>query len=217
MWSGTDNWENVNELTITKINEVFNLHQNCSDDSYYQCLAKRFAKINLEEAKYVAVNGSNCSFDKLCAPFSLPFDDGCKIPMCTTEIDQACYGQMISQKLEPDQATHCQKSCHVKEFSIKKDSKGFLPPGGEYKYRVATKSKNNQELVIEIKFDTAPQSSWKVRTHEPFKTVKKEYWIMSDLSFIGYVGGTLGMFVGFSFFGLGEWFIGSAAALWRDG
>ena len=76
-------------------------------------------------------------------------------------------------------------------------------------------NKNDQELVIEVTFDTTPKSFWEVRSLKPFKTVKTEYWIMSGLSFVGNVGGTLGMFVGFSFIGVAELFIGTAAALWQ--
>ena len=207
---GTGNWKNIYELIITEVNEVFNLHQNCSDDSYYLCLAKRFSKFNFKEATDVVVRGSNCSFDKLCAPFSMPLEGADKIPICTSEIDKLCYGQIISQKLKPDQGTHCQKSCHVKEFSYKLvNAQDYiqLPRGNA--------NKNDQELVIEVQLDTTPKSFWELRSLEPFKTVKTEYWILSGLSFVGNVGGTLGMFVGFSFVGLAEWFMGSYAAIWQ--
>ena len=206
-WPAAGNWKNVNELTITKINEVFNLHQNCQDDSYYRCLAKRFANFNFKEATDIVVNGSNCSFDKLCTPFSIPFDEVDKLPICTNEIDNCCYGLIISQKLEPNQATHCKKSCHVKEFSFKVDPRRKLPKGNT--------NKNDQELVIEVKFAT-PKSFWELRSLEPFKTVKTEYYIMSGLTFVGNIGGTLGMFVGFSFIGVAEWYLGLVAALMAE-
>ena len=204
---GSRNWENVYELTITKINEVFNLHQNCQDDSYYQCLAKRVARLNFKRATDIVVNGSNCSFDKLCAPFSLPFDEAEKLPICTNEIDNRCFGLIIDQKLEPNQATHCKKSCHVKEFSFEIDPWKKLPRGN--------RNKNDLELVIEVKFAT-PKSFWELRSLEPFKTVKTEYYIMSGLAFVGNVGGTLGLFVGFSFIGVAEWYLGLAAALMAE-
>ena len=40
---------------------------------------------------------------------------------------------------------------------------------------------------------------------KPFKIIKKEYLIMNEMSLVGNVGGTLGMFVGFSFIGTIEW------------
>ena len=42
------------------------------------------------------------------------------------------------------------------------------------------------------------ESNRDVRTLQPFKTVKTEYWIVTFMSLMGVVGGTMGMFVGFS-------------------
>ena len=167
-------------------------------------ITNRLTEFNFKEATDFEVNGSKCSFDKLCAPFSLPLHDTEKIPLCSAEIDQACYGWIISQIQKTNHAIDCKKSCHVKEFSIKRDRRGYLPPGKI--------NQNNQELVIEVKFDTTPQSSWKWRNLEPTKTIKTEYYIMPGLSFVGNVGGTLGMFVGFSFIGLAEWLTCSTGA-----
>ena len=52
-----------------------------------------------------------------------------------------------------------------------------------------------------------PRSSKDMRSSELFKLVSKEYLIMPLISFVGNVGGTLGMFVGFSFIGLTEWIL----------
>ena len=89
------------------------------------------------------------------------------------------------------------------------DKTKMLPFGNE--------NKNNHELVIALKFDPSLGSiiPWKSRALELFKTVKREYYIMSGLSFVGNIGGTLGMFVGFSFIGSAEWFMGSAGTLCR--
>ena len=76
------------------------------------------------------------------------------------------------------------------------------------------KNKNDQELVIEVKFDTEPESVWNLRSLDGFKTIKTEYLIISTLSLIGNVGGTMGMFVGFSFIGTSEWSLASAQTLW---
>ena len=95
----------------------------------------------------------------------------------------------------------------MKEFSTRLD--------GQYLLK-GNKNKNDQGLVIEVKFDTTPKSLWKWRTKEPFKTVKTEYYIMSGLTFVGNIGGTLGMFVGFSFIGVAEWYLGLVAALMAE-
>ena len=48
---------------------------------------------------------------------------------------------------------------------------------------------------------------------KPFKYVYEEYLIMPGISLIGNVGGTLGMFVGFSFLNTTEWLIAALPRL----
>ena len=60
-----------------------------------------------------------------------------------------------------------------------------------------------------------PESSKDIRIMKPFKYVYKEYLIMSEISLIGNVGGTLGLFVGFSFLGTSEWLIEAFPRLLR--
>ena len=55
-------------------------------------------------------------------------------------------------------------------------------------------------IVVEIQFEV-PSVNVK-----PFKTVKTEYLLTTFMSLVGNVGGTLGMFVGFSFIGMADWF-----------
>ena len=52
------------------------------------------------------------------------------------------------------------------------------------------------------------------RSEKPFKTVKTEYLIMSWVSLVAQVGGTFGMFIGFSFLGIFEWFMNVGANCW---
>ena len=61
-------------------------------------------------------------------------------------------------------------------------------------------------FIIEYRFE---QSDWKrdLRSDEPFKTVHRESLKMSSMSVVGNVGGTLGMFIGFSFIGTSRWFV----------
>ena len=47
------------------------------------------------------------------------------------------------------------------------------------------------------------------------KTVKTEHLVMSRMSLLGNVGGTLGMFVGFSFFGFYECICEILMGLWK--
>ena len=62
-------------------------------------------------------------------------------------------------------------------------------------------------LVVGYKFEL-PDYNTNSRSDEPYKTVKREYLIITWISMIGTVGGTLGMFVGFSLIGTSEWLYG---------
>ena len=46
-----------------------------------------------------------------------------------------------------------------------------------------------------------PKSSRQNRKIEPYKSVYTEYYLMDGIKLIGIVGGTLGLTIGFSFFG----------------
>ena len=200
------NWDYYYELQVTKVDEFVNLDYTCSHDSYYQCLEKRFKKFNFQTAPNLVVNGSKCYMNQLCTPYSLPSNDEDKIPICTNEIDQACYGHILS-KLDSEQTEHCKKSCHVKEYFFKKSSYN----GG---INYGASNKKPKQLIISLSFDVVSQCTRELRALEPYKTVKREYWIMPGLSFVGNVGGTLGMFVGFSFIGTSEWFFELLTTFW---
>ena len=145
--SGT-NWAEQHKLQVTKIDEVINLDYTCSHDSYYQCLAKRFR--DFKTAPTLDVNGSKCYLDQLCTPYSLPLHAEDQIPICTNEKDKACYGYILSQ-LDSEQTSHCKKSCHVKEYAVKKCGdlqdvycRGDLPLEGG--------SDDNKQLIINMSF-----------------------------------------------------------------
>ena len=55
-------------------------------------------------------------------------------------------------------------------------------------------------------FEFLVSGSTKVlRSNHSFKTIFTEYLVIYDWALVGNIGGTLGMLVGFSFFGLYEW------------
>ena len=60
-----------------------------------------------------------------------------------------------------------------------------------------------------------PVDTRSLRSDYPFKIVKKEYLIMTWMTLVGNVGGTLGMFIGFSFLNSTEWIIVWLAKIWR--
>ena len=107
------------------------------------------------------------------------------------------------------------KSCHVKEFKTQMLN-GLL--GMKRKWGREWKKWQNESWTwndtfmphnahfLEYSFHS-PISRTNIRTKEPFKTIHRECLKMTGMSLIGNIGGTLGMFVGFSFLGTFEWFL----------
>ena len=110
-----------------------------------------------------------------------------------------------------NQKLYCKKACHVQEFSVKFEG---TMRGSESEWRRWKKEKwawnetFNLEncFIIEYRFEQ-PEWTRDQRSDEPFKTVHRELLTMSFMSLVGNVGGTLGMFIGFSFIGTSEWFM----------
>ena len=71
-----------------------------------------------------------------------------------------------------------------------------------------------KSLAFGYKFKL-PLSIRDLRTEEPFKTVKREYLIINTISLIGTVGGTLGLFIGFSFTSTSEKILEILCILWK--
>ena len=121
--------------------------------------------------------------------------------------------------LEVNQEFHCKKACREEEFKISyiEGGLGFgqltewvnkswnpdIPENHLYK---------KTHHVVGYKF-ALPKFNRGIRSRKPYKTVKKEYLINTLISLIGTVGGTMGMFVGFSFIGTSEWLSGNIKSI----
>ena len=77
-----------NFVKIYEMNEYFNIKSICSTESYYECLAKRFANVDFTEVSNPALEQcKSCSYKKVCCPFRLSFaDDSESIPLCESKI-----------------------------------------------------------------------------------------------------------------------------------
>ena len=102
-------------MKIIEVTEYHNME--CSKDSYYKCLAKRFSSYDFSQV-HQSSNGSKCQFTNICSPFPLPFSSDAVIPICSSNLDRTCYEDVL-MKLKTDQGEHCKKSCHVKEFKTR--------------------------------------------------------------------------------------------------
>ena len=101
--------------------------------------------------------------------------------------------------LRQTQYQRCMKTCTLKKFNTKLDLRGDIlyrrDKFGETPY-------NGYRIMYH--FDL-PSSTMDIRSEQPFKTVLREYYTMSSMQLIGNVGGTLVMFIGFSFIGTSNW------------
>ena len=101
-------------MKVFEVTEYHNLEPDCSQDSYFQCLAKRLLKTDLK--RVTIKNGHACKFEKLCLPFSMPFVDN-RTAICTKKSDRQCYGQLLKEVAIAGEK-HCQRSCIRKEFKV---------------------------------------------------------------------------------------------------
>ena len=169
------------KFRIDQMDEYINLNVTCSQDSYYECLGKRYTK-NVNDLK--KENGSL----EVCSPISLPFDKKDTLPNCKNENDQDFFEQVLT-RLETDQETYCKKSCKVQEY------KSMLMKQVELE--------GNDKFILEYHWE-APQSTRDARSNKLYKTAFTETYVISGVSLLGNAGGILGMFVGFSFIGIYE-------------
>ena len=71
----------------------------------------------------------------------------------------------------------------------------------EYKIDAHSGSKRSvqkSKIGLHIRFETS-RSDNRVWNRDPEKTLLEEYLIIDEISFVGIIGGTLGLFVGLSF------------------
>ena len=68
-------------LEIYSVTEYRKLKYTCSNDSYYECLSRRFQDAYFSSHFNHTFDGINCS-QAICLPFSLPEIGDSKIPPC---------------------------------------------------------------------------------------------------------------------------------------
>ena len=200
---------NGNVIKIMKINEYRRLKDGCEDDSYYECLSRRMQTFDMGKI-YIdtTFNKSLCANVNVCAPgITLPPINGYEMSPCTSLLLMRSHAWMCSYaamtQLIKDQSDNCKKCCNIKDFQLEIDWSVNLLESEVYPYLW---EKIKPSWVVRFEFDS-PMTSLDSRMIKAFKTVHTEYLIFSRNSVIGTVGGTIGMFVGFSFLGASEWFI----------
>ena len=193
------------EVHIEKTTEYINLESSCSNDTYYQCLAKRISKlqlrkVSLPESLSECSGEPNCPPEGNCVPFLL-LSDNDNAFLCENGTGFPCY-ECIMKKMTSNQEKLCKRSCLVKEYKTKND--------GEHELT----TENVTQFQLDVNFEP-PFGTVDIMSNAPFKIVKREYLIMTWMSFVGNVGGTLGLFVGFSFVTTSEWFVDATVVVWN--
>ena len=198
-----------NLFKLVDISEYHNMEP-CYEDSYYSILAQRFTKVDSNRT----ITASECQSVQKCTPFSLPFD-AYHIPVCKHELDRVCNLKVI-EDLRSDLTG---RACKMKEYKIEDEYLGLL-------HMVTGQSENtidvpewttwivenwdmdgkkpSNTLIFEQAFELPRElKQW---TNAPFKTIYTEVETTSFLALLGSIGGTMGMFVGFSLIGSTGWF-----------
>ena len=184
---------------IVSVKEYFYLKPNCSQDSYFECLAKRFATLGKDIKRKLTGDNEYCKLDNVCTPFSLPSIGNHNIPICKGHSDIHCNSKVL-QNLRLDQSRYCERSCHVKEYILDRDSK-------------LGHNDTINGFSFTLTFDT-PKSTKGRRSDEPIKKVYREYYVLTEMTLLGNMGGHLGMFVGFSFITCFDWLIEFTSKVW---
>ena len=147
------------------------------------------------------MNGSACHHNLTCSPFTLPKVGDVHIPICQNVVDEICYGEVL-EDLKLDLGKYCKKSCHSHEYKIRNAAMGTWAE--RYKPWDWTGKDSKRSHILEFKFEK-PKMSLGGKSLQPLKKVSVEHLSISLMSLVGNVGGTLGMFIGFSFIGFAEW------------
>ena len=185
------------EYRILRVTENRNLDSpdSCSTDSYYKCLAKRLVHFDLA-ADLKFLNRSRCSTsltrDDTCSTIPLPKIGTNEIPICKNDSKMECF-EGILEKLRISQKRACIRSCRTIEYGKGKFKSSIYQDVGQ----------SSNGFRFGLKFDVNLYSQDRGVTLE--KTVYREYLVNTFMSLIGNVGGTLGMFVGFSILGATDW------------
>jgi len=145
--------------------------KNCRTQSFYECYTSFIVSTKFEEY-------GNCS--RKCFPVALPIMGAPNITMCKTKDEYDCNFKLFDKYLEEITIEMCPKACSVLQYSetvIMGDRhKIYRPNATDYLRRYSYTLGKLQNVIVH-----------------------KEYLIYDFIGVIGSAGGTLGLFVGFSF------------------
>ena len=161
----------------------------CREESFYECFTSEISKANFNQ----------CS--KKCLPISLPSYEKFNIPMCETIEERNCAMEVMENLydtiVQSENSKCLLKSCSIDNYS------------GDVSY-TRRHTYDNNTIIPENGFTLSYEFSVPEKV-----TVYNEYLIYDNKRVIGSVGGTLGMFIGFSFSNFLSFFLKSISDLWK--
>ena len=130
---------------------------------------------------------------------------GQEIPICKNSTKHKCFEDVLKH-LKSTQKKTCLRACHTLEFKI-----------GTYAPTITAEENgtNCNEFRFGYKFDVNLYVR-EERSEVLEKTVHTEYLVNTFMSLFGNVGGTLGIFVGFSIIGTTDWINESVTSRIQD-
>ena len=145
----------------------------CSHDSYYECFALHIKKSDFAGCPSKCLPESMKSLGRINLTY---------IPTCNSENETACsWNHIYSDIFQNQLDDSCPKPCEILEYTGKID----------YIESKSVSETANDTLKLYLRFS------------RPFSmTVNEEYIIYDLIGVIGSAGGTLGMFIGFTFYDL---------------
>ena len=152
--------------------------KNCdlNDSPYYKCLTK-----NVE----LAIQASNCS--KKCKPmlvksyFDTYFTNDGAIPDCSDLKEEKCIFDVLTAKFSSILPL-CKEQCQNLEYS------------GQITETV--------QVMTNFPHDIGQRVDLSLQSTSLYRTIIEEYKIYDEVALIGSIGGSLGLFLGFSFYGV---------------
>ena len=158
--------------------------KDCQATPYYHCMSQA-----LSASKQCSKIGQPCT------NISLPTEEKWQsFQLCTNQEATLCNWKVLRSLYYNKTVCKPSRLCHVQEYVTKQ---------------------NVQPYVIEPKFNgfsfdykfSVSESSGGMRTNEPTKQLHSEVYLVTPMGLVANIGGTLGLFIGFSFSGSLIWII----------
>ena len=181
--------DKILKVVLDDVHQHEYLSHQCTNQPFYNSLATG-----------INASGACMEFGGICEAISIPL---LQLPPCNNQEERNCSLSAFHQALnEPGTKWNNEKTCIATEYRISlldwKDN--------TYKPYEAT-------YILEYWFQSKKSSG--KREIKPFKTIHTEFLVWNEFTLVAYVGGMLGLTIGFSFPGMYEWIFEKFKVAWQ--